>query len=143
MKVELGLALILGVVSTGWAKEKEPPPPPPCQDEEMMVGDYRKSIGELVETVKKETQTDFDKAYHQRSTVTKLSLVLPLLGQLEACLDKASQGSAATKDQVSTYKTKREATLKLKDKVDQYKTSLKAATSKEAKGVVEKIELPE
>ncbi len=113
-----------------------------CKDEEAMTDDYKKSMSDLVETVKKESLTDFEKAYHQKSSLTKLSLYSTMVDGLVGCLDKAAQDTTATKEQVDAYKAKREAYGKLKDKIQQDRNALKATeASKEAKALIAKFDL--
>lgn len=112
-----------------------------CKDEEGMVGEYRKSLTDLIEMVKKESLTDFEKAYHRRSCQTKLTLCLSMVSGLVSCLDKAAQDTAATKEQVDAFKAKREAYAKLKGKLDQDRNSLRAAeVEKNAKALIEKFD---
>jgi hypothetical protein len=112
-----------------------------CKDEEAMVGNYQKSVGDLVQTVKKESLTDFERAYHQRGGVTKLSLWLNVLDGLESCLTNASQETTTTKEQADGYKAKLEAITTLKVKIQHDRDELKAAAAaKDAKAVVEKID---
>jgi hypothetical protein len=111
-----------------------------CQDEEAMVADYRKGLTELVETTRKESQADFEKGFHQKTSLTKLGLSLSMVNELVACLEKASADSAATKDQVEAYKAKLASYTKLKDKLEENRKVLKAADdAKTAKAVVEKL----
>lgn len=113
-----------------------------CKDEEAMVEDYKKSILDLVETVKKETLPEFERAYHQKNCLTKLTLSVSLVDGLVSCLEKAAQDPAALKQDVQTYKTKRETYVKLKEKVQQNRDALKTtATGKDAKALIEKIDL--
>ena len=68
-----------------------------------MVVDYKKGLTELVETTRKETQANFEKAFHQKTGVTKLGLCLMMVDELVSCLDKASEDATATKDQAEAY----------------------------------------
>lgn len=115
-----------------------------CQDVEAMVQDYRKGLTELVETTRKETQSDFDKAFHQKTGVTKLGLCSMMVDELVSCLEKASEDSTATKDQVEAYKTKRTTYSKFKEKLEEDRKSIKAAEdSKTAKALMGKLVYPE
>jgi hypothetical protein len=112
-----------------------------CQDEEAMVVDYTKSLTEMVETVRKEGLPEFEKSYHQKACLTKLTLCLGMLDELVGCLEKASVDSTATKDQMEAYKAKRDAYTKLKDKVEGDRKALKASEdSKAAKTLIEKFD---
>ena len=112
-----------------------------CQDEEAMVVEYKKGIAELVETTRKESLANFEKTYRQKAGVTKLGLTASMVDGLLDCLDKASQDTSTSKDQVEAYKAKRESYGKLKDKLKADQKSLKAAEdSKAAKALVEKLD---
>ena len=80
-----------------------------CEENESMVEAYRNNLSELVDTTRKESLEEFEKAFHQKSCLTKLSLSIGLVDELVNCLDKAGQDSTASKEQSETYKTKRES----------------------------------
>ena len=112
-----------------------------CGDDEAMVESYRQGLSGLIDTVRKENLAEFEKAYHQRTCLTKLSLSLGLVDELETCLDKAAQDPAASKEQAAAYKAKYEAYAKLKAKMDAEHKELKSAgESKAAKALIEKVE---
>lgn len=112
-----------------------------CQDEEAVVVDYTKSLTKLVETTRKEGLPEFEKSYHQKACLTKLTLCLGMIDELDGCLEKASVDTTATKDQVEAYKAKRATYAKLKDKVEEDKKALKALEdSKAAKTLMEKFD---
>jgi hypothetical protein len=112
-----------------------------CKDEESMVGESKKPLAELVVTVKQESQPDFEKAYHQKSAVNKLTFLGIAVDGLVACLEKAAQDPSAAKDAVEAAKAKHETYAKLKAKIQQDRDTLKALTdSKEAKAYVEKLD---
>jgi hypothetical protein len=95
-----------------------------------------------VQTVKKESLLDFAKAYHQKSCLTKLTLCGISVERLVSCLEKASQDTTATKEDVEAYKAKRETYAKLRDKVQHDRSALKATEApKDAKALIEKIDL--
>jgi hypothetical protein len=113
-----------------------------CQDMESMVGSYTKGITELVDTVKKESLEDFQKAYHQKNCLTKLTLCLNIVNQVVDCYAKAAQDTMATKEQVDAAKAKRESYARLKAKVEQDRNNLKATeAAKDAKALIAKIDL--
>ena len=61
---------------------------------------------------------------------------------LVSCLDKATQDTTATKEEIESYKAKRDTYTKLKEKLDESRKTLKAAAdAKDAKALIEKIEL--
>jgi len=113
-----------------------------CKDEEGMVADRKKAMSDLVVTVQKESLPDFQKAFHQKGTLTKLTLYSTMVDGLLSCLDKAAQDTTALKEQVDAYKAKREAYAKLKDKIQNERNALKSAGApKDAKALIEKFDL--
>ncbi len=113
-----------------------------CKDDEAVVEDYKKSLNDLAQTVKKESLTDFARAYHQKSCLTKLTLCGISVERLVSCLEKASQDTTAVKEEVEAYKAKRETYSKLKEKIQHERNALKAAEApKDAKALIEKIAL--
>ncbi|HMD98064.1 MAG TPA: hypothetical protein VKM93_12145 [Terriglobia bacterium] len=112
-----------------------------CDDDEAMVKDYQKSLTEIIGTVKKESLADFEKAYHQKVCMTKLTFCLTTIDGLVECLDKASQDAATPKDQAEAAKSKRETYTKLKGKIQEARTALKSAEApKDAKALIEKFD---
>ena len=112
-----------------------------CQDDEEMSKTTLKDITDLVGTVKKESLGDFERAYHQKSFVSKAGFSLTVISGLVSCLDKAAQDSAASKEQADAYKAKRDSYAKLKDKIEQSRSAVKSAEQKDAKALIEKADL--
>lgn len=113
-----------------------------CQDEETMVADYRKTIGDLTDSVKKESLQEFERAYHRKSCLTKLTLSLGIVGGAADCFSKAAEDSTTPKDQAAAYKAKSEGYSKLKEKLGHYRDTLKTTEAgKDAKALIEKIDL--
>jgi hypothetical protein len=140
MKTRIAIVLFLSLATTNLLGQR-PAPPPPCQDEEMMVREYNKTVTELVTTIKKESLQEFDRAYHRKSCLIKLTLWVGTLDGAVNCLDRAAQDRAAAKSQVESYKTKHDSYSKLKEKVAQYRDSLKTTEhSKDAKALIEKFD---
>jgi hypothetical protein len=112
-----------------------------CQDDEAMVENYRTDLTELVEKTRKETLEEFEKAFHQKICLTKLTLALGLTQELVSCLEKAAQDPQASKEQAAQDKTKGESYAKLRDTIDQDRKSLKGAEApKEAKSAIGKFD---
>jgi len=129
----LGSALVLSLGSRQLSAQV-------CKDEEGMAADYRKTVADLVETVKKESLLDFAKAYHQKNVTTKLTLYGSTVNGLISCLQKAANDPATLKEDADAAKGKIDAYTKLKDKITQDRDALKAAqTEKEAKALIEKF----
>jgi hypothetical protein len=113
-----------------------------CKDEEAMVDDFRQGLATTVDSVKKESLESFEKAFHQKTCLTKLTLCLNVMDEVISCLDKASQDAAATKEQAESCKAQKESYGKLKDRLTQYKSQLKGVESpKDAKALIEKFDL--
>jgi hypothetical protein len=112
-----------------------------CNDDEAMVESYRKDLSDLVDTTRKENLEQFEKAFHQRACLTKLSLALGLVKELEGCLEKAGQDPAAAKELSDSDKAKHEKYAKLQGKIEQDQKNLKAAQEpKDAKSVIGKFD---
>jgi len=111
-----------------------------CSEDEAMVQSYVQSIGDLVGTVKKESLSDFEKDYHQRSCLSRLTLSLGIVDSLVDCLSKAAKDPAATQEQIAAAKGKLEKYSKLKSALEQARDTLKAAKdTKGAKSAIEKF----
>jgi len=111
-----------------------------CKDEEGMVADYEKSLKDLVETVKKESLPDFDRAFHQKNVMTKITLLDSMVDGMISCLQKSASGPANQKEGADATKGKIQTYNKLKDQIKQDGDALKAArTGKEAKALIEKF----
>lgn len=107
-----------------------------------MLGEATKTVTDLVEAVKKESLQDFQKAYHQKSCLSKLTFCVSAVSGLVSCLEKAAEDTLATKQQVADYKAKRERYSKLQDRITQDRNALKATeVAKEAKVLIEKLDL--
>lgn len=141
MKNRIGIVLL---VSAAWSYFLVPPTlfAQACKDDEMIVGEYKKGITELVATVKKESLADFQKTYHQKSCLSNLTFCLTAVNGLIKCLDKAAQDATATKEDVEACKVKQASYGKLKDKIENDRNALKVADDpKQAKALIEKIDL--
>ncbi len=113
-----------------------------CKDEEMMSDESGKALAELVGTVKKESLQDFQRAYHQKSCLNKLTFSLNAVNGVLACLDKAGQDTTAAKEDLDAYKAKREAYGKRKERIERDRKALKdAADAKDAKALIEKFDV--
>ena len=108
-----------------------------------MVAEYKKSVADMVEMVKKESLLDFEKAFHQKNVTTKLALFGSMVDGYIACLQKRASDSTTPKEDADAAKGKIDTYSKLKDKIKQDRDAVKAApTGKEAKALIEKIAYP-
>jgi hypothetical protein len=140
MRSTIWIALLVG--AAGFLLTPQRVSAQACKDEEEMSADYKQAMAGLVATVKKESLPDFEKAFHQKGTVTKLTLYGSMVGGLVTCLEKAAQDSATPKEQADAYKAKRETDVKLKDKIQHDRDTLKVMeASKDAKAFIEKLDL--
>jgi hypothetical protein len=113
-----------------------------CQDEEAMVTDYKKEMADLLATVRKESLPDFEKAFHQKASLTKLSLYESLTDSLVKCLDKAIADPTTPKEQMDGLKAERDSDAKLKNTIQHDHDALKAAEApKDAKALIAKFDL--
>jgi hypothetical protein len=112
-----------------------------CKDEEAVVADYIKDLTVLVETTRKESLPEFEKAYHQKACLSKLGFCLSMVNDLLGCMEKASVDPTAGKDQADATKAKHDAYTKFKDKLEEYRKSLKRTDdSKAAKDLIGKFD---
>ena len=113
-----------------------------CNDEKSMVDEFKQGLVTTVDAVKKESLEAFEKNFHQKACLSKLTMCLNVMDEIVSCLDKASQDASATKEAAAAYKAQKESYEKLKEKLTQYKTQLKAAEApKDAKVLIEKFDL--
>ena len=108
-----------------------------------MVADYKKTVTDMVETVKKESLPDFEKAYHQKNVTNKLTFFGSMVDGYISCLQKHASDPAAPKEDADAAKGKIDACSTLKDKIKRDRDAVKAAAiGKEAKALIEKIAYP-
>ena len=132
----LGMAIILGILCP------QPVEAQACKDEQTMVDEFKQGLVTTVDTVKKETLDQFEKAFHQKTCLTKLTLCYNVMDEILNCLDKQSQDASASKDDAAAAKAKKEAYTKLKARLAQYRDQLKATEDpKSAKALIEKFDL--
>lgn len=140
MRIARGIALLMaiGFGSMAWPHHAAAQA---CKDEESMVEESKKSLVGLVTTVKQESVQDFEKAYHQKSAVNKLTFFGIAVDSLVKCLEKVEQDPSTPKEVIEASKTRHEASAKLKEKVQQDRDALKALSApKDAKEYVEKLD---
>lgn len=112
-----------------------------CKDEESMVDESKKSLAEVIALVKQESLANFEKSYHQKSVVNKLSFFGISVDGLLACEEKAEQDSSTPKDVADATKANHDTYAKLKEKIQHDHDTLKAiAAPKDAKQFVEKLD---
>jgi hypothetical protein len=117
-------------------------PPQACSDEQSMVEGSKQDLLAFAGTVKEESVTKFETLNHQKGALSKLSLHDSMLGELMDCLDKASQDTTASKDDVAAAKTQHDAAAKLQAKIKQQEHAIKdAKTSQDAKAVIGSLDL--
>jgi len=141
MRQGWGMALLVGA-AVGLLFVPQPVCAQACKDEVSMVEGSKQALAELIETVKKETVEDFGRLNHQKSAVNKLTLHNSMLGGLVSCLEKAAQDTTASKETVEAAKAQHDASAKLQDKIQHERGAIKEApTAKDAKALIEKLEL--
>jgi hypothetical protein len=91
-------------------------------------------VAASVDTIKKESESDFESKYHQKALTNKLTFATTAVDSAVQCLDKATGDSTAA--------ARKDADSKLKTKLTGYRTELKAKTDpKEAKAYVATFDL--
>lgn len=109
-----------------------------CQDEQGMVDAQVKAAADMVDTVKKESQADFEAKFHQKSCLNKLTFALSSLNDAISCLDKGGAAPGAPTGPTSP----KDSDTKLKDRITQYRTALKSAEDpKSAKALIATFDL--
>jgi len=95
-----------------------------CRDEESVAQSMVQDVAASVDTIKKESESDFESKYHQKALTNKLMFATTAVDGAVQCLDKATGDptAAARKDTES----------KLKAKLVDYRTALKAKTDPKA-----------
>jgi hypothetical protein len=112
-----------------------------CKDEQSMWEESKKDLTQLVSTVKQESVPDFEKAYHQKSVVNKLTFLGIAVQEVMTCLEKTQQDPAASKETVEACKAQHETFAKLKEKIQNDINTLKGLTdSKNAKAYAGKLD---
>lgn len=135
------ISLLVGVCLLGVFSSR-PLSAQACKDDEMMANESKKTLAELVETVKKETFQDFQRAYHRKSCQNKLNFCLTTVNGVLSCLDKALQDPTAEKEDLDAYKAKKAKYSKRKERIEQDRKALIDATeNKDAKAVIEKFDV--
>ena len=113
-----------------------------CKDEVSMATDFKKDFADRVAAIKKESLSDFEKGFHQKSTLAKLSLFANLVDTATDCLNKAAQDAATPKDDAEAAKTQVAAFAKLKERLQRDREALKAAQEpRDAKDLIAKFDL--
>ena len=129
------VAVIAGLLSIAFSAPVPQLAAQSCQDDQAMADAQVKTAADMVDTVKKESQTDFEAKFHQKSCLNKLTFALSAVNDAIACLDKAGP---STSDQASP----KDADAKLKDRITQYKATLKSTDDpKGAKALIATFDL--
>jgi len=109
-----------------------------CQDDQAVADAQVKDAADTVDTVKKESQADFESKFHQKSCLNKLTFALSAENEAIACFDKAGPGADASAGQASP----KDNDAKLKERITQYRTALKSADDpKAAKALIATFDL--
>lgn len=99
-----------------------------CGDQEAVVTSVKKDLAALVDTVKKESEADFETKYHLQTCESRLSICLDMTNSVLDCLGKAGKDGQSA-DEVYTQ---------LKNTLTRDLAALKAAKSpKDAKAAIE------
>jgi hypothetical protein len=132
------VAVIAGLFSIAFAGRVPQLAAQSCQDDQGMADAQVKAAADMVDTVKKESQADFEAKFHQKSSLNKLTFALGALTDALTCLDKEGPGTDASAGQPSS----KDGDTKLKDRITQYRTALKSADDpKAAKALIATFDL--
>lgn len=102
--------------------------PAACGDQEAVVTSVKKDLAALVDTVKKESEADFETKYHLQTCESRLSICLDMTNSVLDCLGKAGKDGQSAEA----------AYTQLKNTLTQDLATLKAAkTPKDAKAAIE------
>jgi 5'-deoxynucleotidase YfbR-like HD superfamily hydrolase len=135
MRAHSAIVLGLGVAAFGLMGPRARAQAPACQDEEAVAQNMVQDVAAGVDTVKKETLSDFESKYHQKSLTNKLTFAFTAVDAALQCLDKATGDSTAA--------GRKDAESKLKARLSGYHDALKAQTDpKAAKELIGTFELP-
>jgi hypothetical protein len=105
-----------------------------CQDDQAMADAQVKTLADIVDTVKKESQADFETKFHQKSCLNKLTFALSAVTDAIACYDKAGGDAGTT--------SPKDSDSKLKDRITQYRNNLKSADDpKNAKALISSFDV--
>jgi hypothetical protein len=130
----LRVAVIAGLFSVAFITGAPQLTAQSCQDDQAMADAQVKTVADMVDTVKKESQADFEAKFHQKSCLNKLTFAISALNDAIACYDKAgaAAGQPSPKDSDS----------KLKDRMAEYKGRLKSTDDpKSAKALITTFDL--
>jgi hypothetical protein len=132
------VAVIAGLFSVGFITGVPPLAAQSCQDDQAMADAQVKTVADMVDTVKKESQADFEGKFHQKSCLNKLTFAISALNDAIACYDKAGTAAEAAAGQTSP----KDSDSKLKDRMTQYKGTLKSTDDpKSAKSLIGTFDL--
>lgn len=146
MRYAWALFLILATAGLAEAKKKkkEEPAPPPCIEEEGMITHYHGQMTELLGKIKQEDVTQFERNHHRKEVENFLAFWGGAYAETLDCYEKAVQEPTTPKKVAAELKGKGENFGKQAEQVKSWRDSLKNARSlKDAKSVVDGIELPE
>jgi hypothetical protein len=139
MKISSRVVLLIGL-GLSWVAWPRFAAAQACKDEQSIWQDSKKSVVELVATIRRESVADFERSYHQKTVVSRLNFFSSTLQELLTCLDKTAQDPASSKETVEACKAQHETYAKLKEQADRDIDALKAQTdSKEAKEYAGKL----
>ncbi len=126
-----GVALSFVFLAGGPARAQAPA----CQDEETVAQSMVQDVAASVDSIRKESESDFESKYHQKGLTNKLTFALTSVDGAVQCLTKASGDTSAA--------ARKDAESKLKMKLTDYRTQLKEKTDpKAAKELIATFDFP-
>src|SRR5215469_551567 len=89
------VAVMAGLASIAFAARAPQLSAQNCQDDQAMADAQVKAAADMVDTIKKESQADFEGKFHQKSCLNKLTFALTALNDAVTCLDKPGPSAGA------------------------------------------------
>ncbi len=133
------VAIIAGLFSIAFTTRVPQLAAQSCQDDQAMADAQVKTVADMVDTVKKESQADFEAKFHQKSCLNKLTFALSALSDAIECYDKAGPAAAGA---AAGQTSPKDSDSKLKDRITQYRSGLKSAEDpKNAKALIATFDL--
>lgn len=131
-------AFLAGVAAYSAEQAQAAAPSKVCGVDETVVGSVMKDVTGTIATVKKESQDDFQRLYHQDVVGSRLSTSLLMTNMLLDCLSKAAKDPSTPKAELSSIQASQEAYGKLKNTLQQDIKTVK--TTKDPKTAKSSIE---
>lgn len=109
-----------------------------CEPDEKVVVDVMEHMTATIATIKKESQDDFERLYHQQVVESRLSTNLLMTNMLLDCLDKAAKDPSTPKGDLAAIQASQQKYTQLKTTIQQDAAKIKSTKDpKAAKAEIE------